>query len=379
MPGGRNATQRKDAAARIRRLIDEGRFAVGTPLPSERELARLLALPQPTIHRAIASLERDGVLAPALGRSRLVRAPEPGALARTIVILAGGREARHHGHRVFSDSLVEEAHAHAAALGFASLAFDPYLLDAQALAGLIAGMPMGLLVADRGFEMLRDHHILEAARRAGIPIASADVSSEGPPTDRALSDQAAGSELLVRWLHARGCRQPAMAWTADVAECWWYAPRMAGYRGVLRQLGIKALPPLLATPMASRHDYWQDRTSAAAWIDEQGHHWVGWLLEAVRGQQFDAVLAGDDATAIAVLRALTIIGASEVQVVGYDANANTGPLGSTGLLPAASIDKRYGRIGAALVDLIVERRDGRLEGPAVTRLVEPELVEPVGR
>lgn len=374
MPGGRNATQRKDAATRIRRLIDEGRFAVGTPLPSERELARLLALPQPTIHRAITALERDGVLAPASGRNRLVRAPEPGALARTVVILGGGRQAKHAGTGAFSDSLVEEAHARAAALGFASLAFDPHRLDDQALAGLIAGRPLGLLVADRGFDMLRDRRILVAAHQARIPIASADASAGGPPADLALSDQAAGAAMLVRWLHARGCRRPVMAWTADVTERWWYAPRTAGYREAARQLGIDARAPLLATPMPTRHDYWRDRAAAAAWIEDQGRHWVGWLLEAVRSGQVDGILAGDDATAISVLRALAIIGASGIQVVGFDANATAGPLGSTGVLPAASIDKNYGRVGTALVDLIAERVEGRLSGAPVVRLIEPGLV-----
>ena len=374
MPGGRYATQRKDAVARIRQLIDEGRFAVGTPLPSERELARLLKLPQPTIHRAIAALEHDGVLAPAVGRSRLVRAPEPGALVRTIVILGGGRLAKHAETGAFSDSLVQQAHERAAALGFASLAFDPKRLDDQALTGLIVGRPLGVVVTDLGFDMLRDRHILEALRRARIPMASADCSGDRPACDLALSDQAAGADLLVRWLHGRGCRRMAMAWNTEAVDRWWYPMRVAGYRGAVRQLGLQAQPQVLAAPMPSRIDFWKGRKEAETWIDEQGRHWVGWLLETMRGQRLDAILAGDDATAIAVLRALAIIGASGVQVVGYDANATAGPLGSTGLLPAASIDKCYGSIGTTLVDLIAERADGRLKGPPVTRLVEPVLV-----
>jgi len=374
MPGGRNATQRKDAAARIRSLIEDGRFAVGTPLPSERELARLLDLPQPTIHRAITGLERSGVLAPAAGRQRLVRSPEPGTLQRTVVILSTGHTAKHVDSGAFSDNLVQQAHERAVALGLSSLAFDPRRLDEPALARLIAGQPLGVIVPDRGFEQVHDRHILEALHNARIPIASADYSGGGPPCDLALSDQAAGATLLVHWLHARGCQRLATAWAADTCARWWYAPRQAGYDSAMRSLGLAPLPPLLAAPMPSRINVWDDRRGAKIWCEEQGRHWVGWLIEAVRRDHIEAILAGDDSLAIAVRHALAILGSATVQVVGYDANAAAGPLAAEGLLPVASIDKRYGLIGETLVDLVAERRDGRLSGPPTIRLVAPELV-----
>jgi DNA-binding LacI/PurR family transcriptional regulator len=368
------AKNRQEAAARIRTLMADGVLALGTPLPSERALAKLLGLPQPTVHRAIAGLEREGLIASGKGRDRLVAGPGPGALSRTIVILSGGRKENHPGSGVLSDSLVQAAHERADALGLSTLAFDPQRLDAQSLGMLIAGQPAGVVITDRGLSHLRDRSLLGVLTRARLPMASADASDDGGHCDLALGDHAAGAALLVRWLHDRGRRRMAMAWTAQVQSGWWFERRMSGYRNALRQLGIDPLPPILAPAMASRHDYWRDTASARSWVDEQGRHWVGWLLELVRERPLDAILAGDDATAVAILRALALIGATETAVVGYDANASVSHLAHAGSQPVASVDKRFARIGETLVDLVCERRDGRLSGPPVVRLVAPVLV-----
>ncbi|MGH3504894.1 MAG: FadR/GntR family transcriptional regulator [Nocardioidaceae bacterium] len=52
--------------------VDQGRFAPGTKLPTERELAELLVAPRSAIRRALAALERDELIMRHVGRGTFV-------------------------------------------------------------------------------------------------------------------------------------------------------------------------------------------------------------------------------------------------------------------------------------------------------------------
>ncbi len=378
MPGGRNARTRQDAILRLRQLIADGRFAVGTPLPSERELARILGLPQPTVHRAVAALEADGTVSPADGHPRLIHPPIPGTLDRTVVVLGGGRQAKHTEAPGFSDHLQQAAHAAAAQQGWTGLAFDPRLLDEAALDRLIAGRPVGVLLSDLANRRLAVADLAARLAAARIPLVACDDSPAYASCDRCISDHAAGAGLLVDWLVARGRRRLLMAWERSVQSGWWYQPRVAGYRAALTTAGLPVFDPVHVAPLVDRLDVWAGDGPVRAWIEDHSRHWVGWLTEPLRRERIDGILVHTDGDAFAVRAALTVMGVADgdVDVVGYDDVARTSPFASLAAPPLATIDKLYPLQGERLIHLLADRVLGRLPKHPEVRLLPPRLVAP---
>src|SRR4051812_49744675 len=68
-------------ADRIRLLVLDGRLALGTRLPAERELAAQLELSRTTVSAAYAELRRSGYLDSVRGSGSVVRMPSRGAAA----------------------------------------------------------------------------------------------------------------------------------------------------------------------------------------------------------------------------------------------------------------------------------------------------------
>ncbi len=85
LPEGMPAYQ--GLAARVRRLVGEGRLGRDDQLPSERDLAGTLGLSRTTVTRAYAELVRTGYAAARRGSGTVVRVPgsNSGALGRPLV------------------------------------------------------------------------------------------------------------------------------------------------------------------------------------------------------------------------------------------------------------------------------------------------------
>ena len=66
-----------DVARRIRELIAGDTLAIGTRLPSERDLATRLGSSRPTVREALAALELAGIIDTRVGAGSFVRDPRP--------------------------------------------------------------------------------------------------------------------------------------------------------------------------------------------------------------------------------------------------------------------------------------------------------------
>jgi DNA-binding FadR family transcriptional regulator len=67
----------RQVADQMRKLIEGGDFAPGSRLPSERELADLLAVSRPTVREALIVLEVEGYVHIRMGSGVYVAAPSP--------------------------------------------------------------------------------------------------------------------------------------------------------------------------------------------------------------------------------------------------------------------------------------------------------------
>ena len=74
----------RQIADQLRGLVERGEYAVGSRLPTERELALQLGVSRPSVREALIALEVEGVVEVRMGSGIYVRGIVPGAAARAI-------------------------------------------------------------------------------------------------------------------------------------------------------------------------------------------------------------------------------------------------------------------------------------------------------
>ena len=73
----------RQIADQLRGLVERGEYAVGSRLPTERELALQLGVSRPSVREALIALEVEGVVEVRMGSGIYVRSAVPGAATRT--------------------------------------------------------------------------------------------------------------------------------------------------------------------------------------------------------------------------------------------------------------------------------------------------------
>lgn len=81
-------SEREDAIARIRSLIEAGSYAPGDRLPPERELIDDLGMSRTTLRRALEALEREGAIWRHVGKGTFVAANSGGAAVGSLAELS---------------------------------------------------------------------------------------------------------------------------------------------------------------------------------------------------------------------------------------------------------------------------------------------------
>lgn len=359
----RRSQRPNDGPERLRAHLAGLGLAAGDRLPTEHALARALRLSQPTVHRALASLAADGVIAGAGRRRALAVAPDedlqPGALLVGPPLSRFVREdpTLHAGRQ---DAIGWSLLQHLNASGRMLTVVPP----AHAVAALVRlAPPPGavLVVQAEDLPPAQVADLLAWADRHGRRCVLYADPAQHPGRACVTSDQAGGCAGLVRHLAARGRRRILPLWFGDVAGRVvgpWFARRQRGYRRACRELGLEALPAAVL-PDAGLN---LPPTDALAVAVRQCTAVLAPLL--ARGLRCDAILAPTDGVLPALAEALRGLGVDPdraVLLAGFD-NYFAGGLPERRLAPCrpvATVDKDHPAIGRALAELVLEPAPGR--------------------
>jgi DNA-binding LacI/PurR family transcriptional regulator len=374
---------RERALGMLRRIIEEGRLAVGMELPSSRELGRSLDIPHATVYRALRELEAQGLIErTAWGARRVLGASglaadldreriRPGDLAETVVVFLLGAIPVRNQAMGWSDRQILGAMDRINELGQRSLLVHLRNLRPGDLDLLIAGKPLGVVMPEVELAFAQSLPVIDRLRAAGVPLVIGGEHPDLAAIDSVSTDHAVGAGLLVDWLYARGRRHLAQL-LGDTPQVTWLDHRRAGYEAACRRHGLTVYPRRTFTGaelIDDRHDHEWDV-----------NHWyaTGALWALLRDHPaIDGILACTDPDVLLLAPALRELGRKpdDILLVGYDHYADgTWEAEYEKARPAATIDKDNLAMGAAMADLLMRRRRGHLSAAPAHLRHPPRLI-----
>jgi DNA-binding LacI/PurR family transcriptional regulator len=379
-------------ASHLRSQIVEGQLKPGDRLPSRNEIRELHQITQPTIERAQAILEREGLIVrrerqgvfvadpPVVRKSTDNQVKGAARLASgTIGILTPGEGEIRPGHRQqgWSDYITQGALAACREQGKHALLLNPARLQGEELEHLLEHPPLGFVFASltSSVDFGDLQNVLKALQDDQQPfvVYGADTAFEN--FDRVVCDHEKGCYELTRWLIGRGCERILPFWPPIEPGQNWLEERLAGYHRAMKEAGLKPMPvrevPMRHLP-SDPDDTWEK-------FDATTRHKAGYLADYLGHKRgCDAILEvtdGEISTTAAACRMLGYIPNQDLLIAGYDnywndiTERNFEPT-----IPIATVDKHNFQTGRELVELLVARVTGQLGDGAHKRLIEPELV-----
>jgi DNA-binding LacI/PurR family transcriptional regulator len=344
-----------DLAGILRTAIEQGIYAAGQPIPSERELTKNHGLSRTTVRRAIQLLVDEGMVYRQPGSGTYVGRRQPpvlevGPAHATLGLILPTLANPYFGELA---TVIERECTRAGyqlLLGQSNLtgrSEAPYLARYAENAAV-----KGVITIATGTDIPAESYAqLECA---GKPFLFVVRHDETVGADAVSTDHVGGARALVRYLVGLGHRR--IAYIGDALS---RSPRHhQGYLEGLREANLPEESEL------------QVRLEAEN-IEQIGEQGVQKLLE--RKTPFTAIFAQIDLIAIGVLRALRAAGLrvpDDVSVVGFD----NIPIAEHLHPPLTTVDHTVQEIGRLAVLLLQDRMLGRYDGPARRVIIQPRLV-----
>ncbi len=297
-------------------------------------------------------------------------------MQRTVVVLtpASQRDPRHQ-QSGWTEWLTQGVVQTIRNRDFHALTINPTTVEADQLAQLVEDRPMGVVVPEvfRGTDVDTDAALpfLELLTKAGVPVTAYGGDPRLAAFDRVTSGHDAGAYALTRWLIGLGRRRPVLV-LADPLDVYWKQDRRTGYERAMREAGLKPRYMMLQGMP-------KERTPSAQHFEMVTRYLAGYLLDHLVGDDpADALLAMSDGEVFTLARACKLHGKrvhEDVAIVGYDNYwLDSWEREYDPIEPLATVDKQNFEMGKALVDLLIDRIEGRLPDAPQTRVVEAKLV-----
>lgn len=379
-------------AGLLRRQIEEGVLKPGDRLPSRNEIRELHQIAQPTIDKAQAILEREGLIVrrerqgvfvaerdavvPVTGGSPSVARRVASA---TIGILAPGEGELKPGHRQqgWSDYITQGALAACRQHGKHALIMNPDRLQGEELEHLLENPPLGLI-----FTSLSSHvnlgelqEFLDALQNHKLPVAVYGDDAAFEAFDRVYFDHEEGCYRLTRWLIGQGCERILPFWPPSWPGDNWL---LARHRGYLRAMEEAGLEPMAIREVPNRTAPSEADDSAEEFALTTRHK-AAYLIDFLAGQRgCDAILEVTDGEAASTAAACRLLGHEpnrDVLIAGFDNYwRDIVERDFESSAPAVTVDKRNWEAGRELVEVLLARVAGTLGPIPHLRQVAPELV-----
>lgn len=376
-------------AAHLRRQIEEGELKPGDRLPSRNKIRELHNLAQPTIERALAILEREGLVMRRERQGVFVaeRSATPvsnGAetdrvAARTIGIFTvnDGRVGPNHVQMGWSDYITQGALAACRDLGKHALLLDPERIEEEDLRELLDSPPLGFVfaMAPHNTQFERFERLLQMLKRSGQPVVVFGNETGFEAFDRVACHHEAGCYALTKWLIERGCERILPFWPPMEPGSHWLRERLEGYRRAMTEAGLEPLP-VRSVPM--RHSpFAPDMTPEA--FEATARHKVGYLADYLGARRnCDAILEVTDGEVCSTIAACRLLGCEpneDVLIAGYDNYwRDAFEVRFEPTPPIATVDKHNWLTGSELVKVLMARVAGELPSEPQLHWIEPTVI-----
>jgi len=375
-PAGKGRqTARSRTVKQLREWMATGVLVAGDTLPSERELCGRLDVSLGTVQRAIRVLEDQGVIVRHGLRTRTVSAEKvaSGLLHGTILVIADWKDTyrlnRTTGSGAFITAGILESLSDD---GIPVTLFPPQHINSPRWDTLVRQAPTGVIASEiASAEKYSPLGALMKARELGVPCVACGDEPEYALFDRVVPDHEQGAYELTRWLLQKGRRRIRQMWNVSV-KANWVECRRRGYERAMKEGGLKPLPPVTAH-VGDRPELTEEEQFRAH-VESN----VGALYTVMQGEAAaDALLVINDAYVGGVAAALRILGHEpnrDVWLAGYDDTweddlethfEKTGPM--------VTMNRCTIETGRMLVQVLNERRNGKLQAGPVTRSIPPRM------
>ena len=341
------------AADEILRFVRDAGLKQGDRLPGERTLATRLGVSYMTLREATAHLSREGVLRREHGRGTFVADSAAGGdKTRTIAaVLPWGKVASIGLHLLEGiEASARENGKHLTIFNTANRSeIFPDMLEEAFAAGV-----RGMIVWPSESTETSVLDVLARLTGRDVAIVCVDRYWVEFPTDRALTNESDTGVAVVGHLKQQGYRSIWYAGDADMYATTAARDRLAGINRAAGQFGVRLA---CSEPMAS---------------PEHLRAFVAEALSASDGPP--AIVCQNSITTVDVNNLLAKLAATppgDVGLVGYD---DSNPILAHLPVPVTMVRQDFEGIGAGAVELLMERLDGRADGPPRSIEVPARLI-----
>ncbi len=337
----------RDVAAEIRRRIETGHYPHDRPIPSERDMSGAFGIHRATLRRALSALSDEGLLRRSHG-DRPYPVPPKRPVVGSIGLCATDRDDPF-ARSLIANGILEELRAQGSPLKLVwsdERPFrpeEPFLPDLASLVGLVL-WPPSITAVDRLKEL-----------RQSMPTVIVDAPVVGYESDFVgFEDEKAGYDA-ARHLHEQGHRRIAFVGAEHflTTRC-----RHQGLRRFLRESGL---------PEMVGHE-------GLVYIDRMPPAVIDGYFARPAEESPTAFLCEKDETAASLMphlaeRNLRI--PEDVALVGFG-GAQPVLLGALGL---TTMEQPYVEVGRWAARLLLERLEGRHDGPPEVVRLPMRLIE----
>lgn len=364
----------------LRFQIDAGELKPGDRLPSYGALSKEHGLTQATIDHAHKLLEKDGYIERLKRRGIFVTALEKhknkaagGLMDRSVLVFAGGTTQVWQGHQQtgWREFIPLGAINEIRTKSFNVMSLDSDNMQQSDIAYFLQHLPAGAVIIGEASLTASMLNTATRMQEAGIPVVVYGYEPELATFDRVISDHEQGCYELTKWLIEGGC-QRILQTCPDAAPSHWFAMRQKGY---LRAMSEAGLSPIETGFYPAFIPTCNDPALFKSAVRTMADCLTGYFSGNKPIEAIMAVTDGEVYVQAAACRALGKEPNKDVLFVGYDhywEDVLERTLEST--TPLATVDKRNPELGAALVQLLHDRIEGRIDEAPQIRLLTPRLV-----